>query len=595
MSRWAADDDRVAAEGGPRKISLDDRLQALESVARVIEWPIPRVRDQRTCWELSRIVDGVFTNVARGHGALELAIGECLDALAVGDRVFEVGGYCNVPDYARERHGIPASTAAKLMRFSRELRKRPLLRAAVREGKVTVSQAEAVLSVAIGEAERLWVARASDWTVRRLVERVKKSRASPGKPGDAQIATCESDDEEALPVGRGLYDREERWTRLVFDLPPGGQEIIDQGNALAREAIEHPGAPTWQCIRAVLDESFSGSAVAQEPGIAFKRPHDERPADAGSLKVLGESLDEQCAYWAALVQVPNIEAPEDEARLMRDPRVIDQRLQHHVKSLRRWDVLFGHLALCSQRMRCWWIAGFASFEHYCVERLGMALRTVEQRIALEERLHELPSLRLAMDAGSVSYEKARIIAANADRASVAARIEQARRMTCIAFRRRVDADEQAQMSARRKFKAVVPQTVAEDLQAAFHSLRERSEAPLSRGECLVALYADFIAVWKPLLARRRTLHRRVLERDGYRCQVHGCSRTASHAHHIELRSQGGKDEMSNLISLCVAHHLRGVHKGRIRVTGKAPDQLVWSVIGALPEIEGRWCGSFAAT
>jgi hypothetical protein len=52
--------------------------------------------------------------------------------------------------------------------------------------------------------------------------------------------------------------------------------------------------------------------------------------------------------------------------------------------------------------------------------------------------------------------------------------------------------------------------------------------------------------------------------------------------------------MSNLTSLCVAHHLRGVHKGRIRVTGKAPDQLVWMVNGALPEIEGRWCATSAA-
>jgi hypothetical protein len=592
ISTRAANDDRIATDGGPRKISLDERLQALESVARVIEWPLPRSRDQRTCWEFSRIVDGVLTNVARGHGALALAIGECLEALAVGDRVFEVGGYCNVPDYARERHGIPASTAVKLLRFSRELRNRPLLRAAVREGKVTVSQAEAVLPVAIGDAERLWVARASNWTVRRLVEEVKNRRSPPDEPADLATGAGERREEEAPRVGQDAYDREERWTRLVFHLPAGGQQIIDEGNALAREALGNPGAPTWQCIRAVLDESFaSGREAACDPGPPAERRHDEAP----SLQMLGESLDEQCAYWAALVRVPNIEAPEDDARLMRDPHVIDQILRRHVKSLRRWDVLFGHLALLSERMRCWWIAGFASFEHYCVERLGMAVRTVEQRIALEQRLQELPSLRAAMDDGSVSYEMARIIAANADRASVDLRIEQARRTTCIAFRRRVEADEEAQMSARRKFKAVVPQSVAADLDAAFRAVRERSDAPLSRGDCLVALYADFIAVWKPLLARRRTLHRRVLERDRYRCQVHGCSRTASHAHHIELRSRGGKDEMSNLISLCVAHHLRGVHKGRIRVTGKAPDQLVWTLSGALPEIEGRWCASSVGT
>jgi hypothetical protein len=64
---------------------------------------------------------------------------------------------------------------------------------------------------------------------------------------------------------------------------------------------------------------------------------------------------------------------------------------------------------------------------------------------------------------------------------------------------------------------------------------------------------------------------------------------AAHAHHIIPRSAGGPDEMWNLTSVCVAHHLRGIHGGKLRVTGKAPDQLCWTLSGALPEVEGRWC------
>lgn len=41
------------------------------------------------------------------------------------------------------------------------------------------------------------------------------------------------------------------------------------------------------------------------------------------------------------------------------------------------------------------------------------------------------------------------------------------------------------------------------------------------------------------------------------------------------RSQGGSDDPSNLVSLCAAHHLRGVHGGLMRVTGTAPDGLRW--------------------
>src|SRR5689334_14541101 len=169
---------------GRRNISLDDRLRALESIGYLLDAPMPRIRDERLCWEFTRIIDGLLTNVARGRGALEIAIGEGLESLAVGDRVFEVGGYCNVPDCARERYGLPASTAVKMMRFARELRKRPLLCEAVRNGSVSVSHAEAVLPVAIGDAERLWVARASTWTVRALDSAVKTGRM-PADEGDA--------------------------------------------------------------------------------------------------------------------------------------------------------------------------------------------------------------------------------------------------------------------------------------------------------------------------------------------------------------------------------------------------------------------------
>ncbi|MGZ6126093.1 MAG: hypothetical protein ACXWLR_14085, partial [Myxococcales bacterium] len=48
-----------------------------------------------------------------------------------------------------------------------------------------------------------------------------------------------------------------------------------------------------------------------------------------------------------------------------------------------------------------------------------------------------------------------------------------------------------------------------------------------------------------------------------------------HQHHVEFRSQGGSDDDSNQPSLCAAHHLFGIHDERMRVTGKAPDELIW--------------------
>jgi 5-methylcytosine-specific restriction endonuclease McrA len=85
----------------------------------------------------------------------------------------------------------------------------------------------------------------------------------------------------------------------------------------------------------------------------------------------------------------------------------------------------------------------------------------------------------------------------------------------------------------------------------------------------------FIDTYRHLLKRTKTLQRQIRERDNHCCQVPGCSRAAVHAHHIIPRSKGGTDDEWNLVSLCASHHLNGIHGGRIRVTGRAPDKLVW--------------------
>jgi len=65
------------------------------------------------------------------------------------------------------------------------------------------------------------------------------------------------------------------------------------------------------------------------------------------------------------------------------------------------------------------------------------------------------------------------------------------------------------------------------------------------------------------------LRRAVIQRDEHRCRVPGCrNATFVDVHHIQLRSEGGRHEAENLITLCSAHH-RAVHRGRIRIEGTA--------------------------
>ena len=44
----------------------------------------------------------------------------------------------------------------------------------------------------------------------------------------------------------------------------------------------------------------------------------------------------------------------------------------------------------------------------------------------------------------------------------------------------------------------------------------------------------------------------------------------------DLSQQGG-DDAANLVTLCVGHHQQGLHEGRIRCFGSAPDCLWWDM------------------
>lgn len=71
---------------------------------------------------------------------------------------------------------------------------------------------------------------------------------------------------------------------------------------------------------------------------------------------------------------------------------------------------------------------------------------------------------------------------------------------------------------------------------------------------------------------------KALERAGWQCEVPGCrGRCNLQVHHIEYRSQGGRDELPNYVVLCAAHHLRHVHEGRMKVEGEDPLTRFWEV------------------
>ena len=192
-------------------------------------------------------------------------------------------------------------------------------------------------------------------------------------------------------------------------------------------------------------------------------------------------LETESAQWAFLDRAAPVEAPEVASVTGRDPSVLDAELRRLGELRNRWDEVFGHLAMLLRAIEGWRWLGFASFAHYCDERVGMAVRAVEERAALERRLYEVPQLRDAMRARRISYEKARLIARHADEESIAAWIERAERVPCIALRRELQDREETQMCARGEFEVWAPRRVASVIALACSAARRAAGIRDSHG------------------------------------------------------------------------------------------------------------------
>lgn len=71
------------------------------------------------------------------------------------------------------------------------------------------------------------------------------------------------------------------------------------------------------------------------------------------------------------------------------------------------------------------------------------------------------------------------------------------------------------------------------------------------------------------------LSRQVFHRDGLRCNNPGCGqREGLHAHHVQFRSNGGRTELDNLVTVCRNCHAL-IHKGFLAVTGTAKTGFRW--------------------
>ena len=99
--------------------------------------------------------------------------------------------------------------------------------------------------------------------------------------------------------------------------------------------------------------------------------------------------------------------------------------------------------------------------------------------------------------------------------------------------------------------------------------------------CLAAMAVHFLEMYGDADDHvKKTLARRVIQRDEYTCGAPECLRRGGlEADHIRLRSRRGPSVEWNEGSLCAGHHRHIKHElGALTLYGKAPDDL-WVKMG----------------
>ena len=113
---------------------------------------------------------------------------------------------------------------------------------------------------------------------------------------------------------------------------------------------------------------------------------------------------------------------------------------------------------------------------------------------------------------------------------------------------------------------------------ALEKLHERADTGV--GFVFFACIA-FLGTWLPHLGNAGAWEA-IFCRDGYQCTSPVCfRRLILGPHHLRRRAHGGTDDPANLTSPCDFCHLIGEHLGRLKIRGRAPDNLTW-ILGVDP-------------
>jgi hypothetical protein len=343
--------------------------------------------------------------------------------------------------------------------------------------------------------------------------------------------------------------------------------------------------PIWACAEAIAaevasalppeakPEGASGPCALEAGRSAQRTPH--QPAAPNDP----ESGLRHAAFprvsWRLGSPVPAPETTRRLAQLAAMPEAcsaheLDVRLRAAVAFLQRLDLELGRLLRQVAERKLYRELGFESFERYVRERLDAAPRTARRLVRLARAEHTAPRVADAFRRGEVSAFQADVLLRVSRPETEARWLALAQRTTL----RRLEAEANAQPRAAVAFHA--PPEVAVLFGSTLERVRCRLGPAAPTWAALEAMLDHAIETWTAAGAQFRDYAD--FGRDGWRCTVPGCTaRSRLESHHIRFRSAGGADVPENRTTLCWFHHRAGVHEGRVRISGRAPDGLLFEL------------------
>ncbi len=501
--------------------------------------------------------------------------------------------YARLGDYARERPGISARQIQELARVHRALAVLPALERALLGNELPWSKVRLVARVAGAADEQAWIARARSVSTRRLEQDVRDHERSLGR----------EDLDDPLPD-----------TRLTLRCTPAVREKWGLVRELA-ERVAGERLRAGEALELVAAEVFS--AISIDP--ARVEPLGETPAQRAWGAGRGSEAAEARAARAVARELPMTVTALAAGLEGADAFELDRRLRLAIRLEQTLDAAIAPLLRVVTSAWHEWSGDYQTLSTYAREQLGMSVGKARALLRLERAGDVCPELRDAYRSGRLTWVKAQCLlplflieipgewrpvwvnwATRVTVRRLELDVERALLLRAghhLAWQRCKFHPEKAQdpiPSAERQLCAPDVDTeatqelewrVPREVAWLFHAVRETLRARLCSasgqlplaGQVFDALLDCALIAWTlrdPKAGRPDP----VIERDGYRCAIPGCtSRRNLHDHHVAFRSAGGSNELGNRITLCAFHHLRCLHTGLLRVSGQAPHDLVFEL------------------